>query len=56
MHYAQQRHAVADDPLAGEPTDRFAEAGKLWNIALELFTSAANHEQQKIKNSRQLTT
>lgn len=42
LHYAQQRTPRADDPLEGEPSDRFVEAEKLWSIASEAFAAAQN--------------
>jgi hypothetical protein len=42
LHYAQQRPAHDDDPLEGEPTDRFLEVRAIWEIASEAF-SAAQH-------------
>jgi hypothetical protein len=40
LHYAQQRPALVSDPLEGEPTDRFAEADALWDIACAAFEAA----------------
>ena len=46
LHYAQQRHTHADDPLEGEPTDRFLEAQAVWLSASEAF-SAAKHDANR---------
>ncbi len=40
LHYAQQRIANTDDPLEGEPTDRFLEARLIWKIASKAFSAA----------------
>ena len=40
LHYAQQRPALPDDPMEGEPTDRYVEAQTLWQIATDAFAAA----------------
>ena len=40
LHYAQQRPALPDDPMEGEPTDRYLEAQALWQIATDAFAAA----------------
>ncbi|OYU45697.1 MAG: hypothetical protein CFE44_06135 [Burkholderiales bacterium PBB4] len=40
LHYAQQRPALPDDPLEGEPSDRYLEAQYLWDIASQAFADA----------------
>ena len=40
LHYAQQRPTLPEDPLEGEPTDRFLEADTLWSIASAAFETA----------------
>lgn len=40
LQYAQVRPHPPDDPLRGEPTDRYAEAEALWRLASEAFEAA----------------
>jgi hypothetical protein len=40
IHYAQPRTDLADDELDGEPSDRYADAQRLWEIACECFAAA----------------
>lgn len=40
LHYAQPRADLAGDALGGEPSDRYADAGRLWSIASECFEAA----------------
>jgi len=40
LHYAQPRTDLADDELGGEPSDRYADAQRLWDIACECFAAA----------------
>ncbi len=40
IHYAQTQRASASDPLAGEPSDRFADAALLWQMASAEFDAA----------------
>jgi hypothetical protein len=46
IYYAQNRQTTGDDSLEGEPTDRYAEAQKLWHIAEEVFTKAQQQTQR----------
>lgn len=47
IHYAQTRSAAPQDPLGGEPSDRFVDAQSLWSIACSAFASA----QQAVSTS-----
>jgi hypothetical protein len=40
LHYAQPRHELADDPLGGEPSDRYDDARRLWELAQACFATA----------------
>lgn len=40
LHYAQPRTDLAGDRFNGEPSDRYADAGRLWQIAGECFEAA----------------
>ena len=40
IHYAQPRPDLADDEFGGEPSDRYADAQRLWEIACECFSEA----------------
>ncbi|WP_428509726.1 hypothetical protein [Roseateles sp.] len=40
IHYAQPRSDLRDDEFGGEPSDRYADAHRLWEIACECFTMA----------------
>jgi hypothetical protein len=40
LHYAQPRQGLAGDEFGGEPSDRYADAQRLWEIACECFAAA----------------
>ncbi len=40
LHYAQPRVDLAGDRFNGEPSDRYVDAGRLWQIAGECFEAA----------------
>ena len=40
IHYAQRHPALAESPLSGEPSDRFADADRLWALGCEAFEAA----------------
>jgi len=40
LHYAQPRTDLADDAFGGEASDRYADAQRLWDMALECFEAA----------------
>jgi hypothetical protein len=40
LHYAQSASAVADDLWQGEPSDRYADAERLWQLACVCFKEA----------------
>jgi hypothetical protein len=39
VHYAQPRRDLAGDAFGGEPSDRYADAQRLWEIACECFAA-----------------
>jgi hypothetical protein len=52
LHYAQAANAPADDPWQGEPSDRYADAGTLWEIALACLAEAqAGHDPANTANT-----
>ncbi len=40
LHYAQPRRELIGDALGGEPSDRYDDAARLWQIASECFETA----------------
>lgn len=40
IHYAQRHPALAESPLRGEPSDRLADADRLWALGCEAFEAA----------------
>jgi hypothetical protein len=40
LHYAQSANASVDDPWQGEPSDRYADAERLWQLACACYDEA----------------
>jgi hypothetical protein len=45
LHYAQPRADLAHDRLGGEPSDRYDDAARLWQICCDCFESARQQLQ-----------
>lgn len=46
LHYAQSISAMADDPWQGEPSDRYADAERLWQLACACYDEACTEYEQ----------
>jgi hypothetical protein len=44
IHYAQNRPTSELDPMEGEPSDRYLDADRLWDMACEAFSTAQGLE------------
>jgi hypothetical protein len=41
LHYAQSVNTSANDPWQGEPSDRYADAERLWQLACACYDEAS---------------